>query len=160
MSDNAQTMEDLQTAVSMELAAVSQYLLHALTAEKWGLDKLATQMRAEMLEELGHAEEYARRIVFLGGEPQLKPAKVPQVAESLQKMFEADLVDEKDAIRFYAGAARIADGASDIGTRDLFERTALEEEGHMAWLSQQLSLLNRMGEPAFVAIQVTQGGGQ
>lgn len=160
MADNAQTMEDLQTAVSMELAAVSQYLLHSLTAETWGLDKLATQMRTEMLEELGHAEEYARRMVFLGGAPQLSPAKVPQAAATLQDMFAADLVDEKDAVLFYAGAARTADAASDIGTRDLFERTALEEEGHMAWLTQQLSLLERMGEPAFVALQVTQGGGQ
>lgn len=156
MADNKETLENLQKAVSMELAAVSQYLLHVLTVEKWGLDKLASTMRAEMLEELGHAEEYARRMVFLGGHPELKAAKVPTGAQSLKALFEADLVDEKDAIHFYTEAARAADGASDIGTRDLFERTALDEEGHMSWLDLQLSLLERMGEPAFTAMQVTQ----
>lgn len=156
MSDKGKTLENLQTAVSMELAAVNQYLLHILTTEDWGLDKLAQKMRAEMLEELGHAEEYARRMIFLGGVPDMKAAKVPTPAQSLQDMFEADLIDEKDAIKFYSQAAREAGEADDIGTRAIFERTALDEEGHMAWLDLQLSLLRRMGEPAFIAMQIDQ----
>lgn len=156
MSAKSKTLENLQTAVSMELAAVSQYLLHILTAEDWGLDKLADKMRSEMLEELGHAEEYARRMIFLGGVPDMVAAKVPAPAQTLQDMFKADLTDEEDAISFYARAARDADEADDIGTRMIFERTALDEEGHMAWLDLQLSLLRRMGEPAFVAMQITQ----
>jgi bacterioferritin len=156
MATNSQILENLQTAVSMELAAVNQYLLHILTVENWGLGKLATKMRAEMLEELGHAEEYARRMVFLGGHPEMKAAKVPSAAQALQGMFEIDLADEKDAIKFYSMAAHGADEAHDIGTRDLFERTALDEEGHMSWLELQLSLLQRMGEPAFIAMHVSQ----
>lgn len=91
MAQTTKTLENLQTAVSMELAAVNQYLLHILTVEDWGLDKLAAKMRAELLEELDHAEEYARRMVFLGGSPELKAAKVPGAAKSLKAMFEADL---------------------------------------------------------------------
>jgi bacterioferritin len=154
MTDNRKTLENLQTAVSMELAAANQYLLHILTTENWGLDKLAIRMRAEMLEELGHAEEYARRMIFLGGVPVMTAAKTPTSSQSLQEMFEADLVDEKEAITFYSTAAREADDAQDIGTRGLFERTALDEEGHMSWLELQLSLLQRMGEPAFIAMQI------
>lgn len=156
MTNVNNTLENLQTAVSMELAAVNQYLLHILTAESWGLDKLAVKMRSEMLEELGHAEAYSRRMVFLGGAPELKAAKVPHAAQSLKEMFKADLVDEKGSVEFYTTAARAADDARDIGTRDLFERTALDEEGHMSWLELQLSLLERMGEPAFIAMQVSQ----
>ncbi len=154
MGKKAKVLEDLQTAVAMELAAVNQYMLHALVAEDWGLDKLAAQMREEMNEELGHAEEYARRIVFLKGDPELKAAKTPHRAQALQDMFEADLRDEQDAIKFYTDAARTADEAGDIGTRELFERTALDEEGHIAWLELQLSLLKKMGEPAYYAMQV------
>ena len=154
MNASANVIENLQTALSMELAAVNQYLLHALVADDWGLDRLAAKMREEMQEELGHTERYARRIVFLKGDPVLKAAKTPHRAQALQDMFEADLRDEQDAIRFYTQAARTADEADDIGTRDLFERTALDEEGHMAWLDLQLSLLKRMGEPAYIAMQV------
>ncbi len=156
MSDNSQTLKSLQQAISMELAAVNQYMLHMLTVEDWGLDKLAAKMRAEMLEELTHAEEFARRLVFLGGTPELKAAKTPSRAQSLKTMFETDLVDEKDAISFYIKAARQAGETGDIGTRNLFERTALDEEGHMSWLELQLSLLQRMGDPAFTAMQIDQ----
>lgn len=135
----------------MELAAINQYLLHALVAEDWGLGKLADRMREEMAEERGHAEAFAGRIVFLKGTPELTPAKTPSRAQDLKAMFAADLADEKDAIRFYTDAARAADEAGDIGTRDLFERTALDEEGHMNWLELQLSLLEKMGEPTFMA---------
>ena len=154
MNAKAKVIENLQTALSMELAAVNQYLLHALVADDWGLDRLAAKMREEMQEELGHAEQYARRIVFLKGDPALKAAKTPHRAQALQDMFEADLRDEQDAIKFYTQAARTADEADDIGTRDLFERTALDEEGHMTWLDLQLSLLKRMGEPAYIAMQI------
>ena len=75
-------------------------------------------------------------------------------------MFEADLRDEQDAMKFYTQAARAADEAGDIGTRDLFERTALNEEDHMAWLKLQLSLLKRMGEPAFIAMQIDRSNGE
>jgi bacterioferritin len=156
MANTTETLGNLQKAVSMELAAVNQYLLHILTAENWGLDKLAAKMRSEMLEELGHAEAFSRRMIFLGGAPELKAAKIPQAAQSLKAMFEADLVDEKGSLDFYTTAASVADEARDIGTRDLFERTALDEEGHMSWLELQLSLLERMGEPAFIAMQVNQ----
>ena len=154
MSNNAEVIDKLQTAVAMELAAVNQYMLHAIVADDWGLDKLAARMREEMAEELEHAESFARRIVFLKGDPALKSAKVPSRAQALEDLFEADLRDEKEAIKFYVQAARVADETGDIGSRELFERIALEEEGHMTWLEQQLSLLNRMGEPAFIAMQI------
>lgn len=49
------------------------------------------------------------------------------------------------------GAARTALEHDDIGTRRLFEEIVMDEEGHYSWLELQLSLLERMGEPAFIA---------
>lgn len=154
MSAKAKVIKDLQSALSMELTAVNQYLLHALVCEDWGLTRLAAKMREEMAEELGHVEAYAQRIIFLKGDPELTPAKAPHRAQALEDMFEADLRDEQEAIKFYTQAARTADEAGDIGTRDIFERTVIDEEGHMAWLEQQLALLRRMGEATFLAMQI------
>ena len=39
----------------------------------------------------------------------------------------------------------------DIGSRTLFERIALEEESHMAWLDLQLNLIKRLGEQVYAA---------
>lgn len=149
------TIENLQSALSMELAAVHQYMLHAHVLEDWGLDRMAQKMRGEMQEELGHAQEYMRRIMFLGGDPQVKAAKVPQRAQTLADMFQVDLDDEEEAIRFYTRAAAVAAKAGDIGSRMLFERIVIDEEGHKAWLELQLNLINRIGEQAYVAKHMT-----
>ena len=145
------SISNLQTGLSMELTAMHQYQLHAGALDDWGLSLLASKMREEMQEELGHSEEYMTRILFLKGEPQLKMAKTPIRATSLKEMFESDLADEKEAIAFYTQASIQATEDRDIGTRTLFERIALDEELHMGWLELQLDLLQRMGEPSFIS---------
>lgn len=151
MITNTKSIENLQKAVAMELSAIHQYQLHAHVLDNRGLDRLAAKMREEMQEELGHADTFIDRILFLKGEPELVPEKPPRRAESLKAMFEADLSDEKAAIDFYSEAAAIATAENDVGTRAIFERITLDEEGHMAWLELQLDLLERMGEPTYIA---------
>lgn len=145
------TLENLQKALSMELTAAHQYQLHASVLADWGIDMLSAKMREEMQEELGHSDAYMERIMFLKGQPQLTMANPPQMAVSLEQMFKADLEDEKHAIAFYTQAAQQANAEGDIGTRTLFEKIVLDEEGHMSWLELQLDLLARMGEPAYIA---------
>ncbi len=155
MKLNAKIHEDLQRALSMELAAVNQYLLHAVVAEDWGLDTLAAKMREELQEELAHAKAFASRILFLKGDPKPQAAKIPQRAQNLETMFEDDLRDEKEAVLFYTQAAKRAMEVDDIGTYNLFAKNALDEEGHMDWLETQLSLLNQLGEATYISLQIS-----
>lgn len=155
MKNSAESIDNLQKALAMEMTAIQQYLLHAHVLDDWGLDVLATQMRQEMTEELGHAGRFIDRILFLGGDPVVKPSKAPKRSQSLEEMFKADLDEEKGAIEFYTEAAKAADDDRDIGTRMLFEGIALDEEGHMDWLTRQLGLLERMGVPTYTAQQMS-----
>ncbi len=157
MDENKESLSNLQTALSMELSAVTQYLLHAHVLDDWGLDRLADKMREEMHEELDHAGRFIDRMLYLGGEPVMEPQKNPRPAKDLKEMFEADRKDEKDSIAFYTKAARSAFDGDDIGSRALFEEILLDEEGHWDWLDQQLRLLDRMGEPAFTAKYMSAG---
>lgn len=159
MSTDAKTVENLNTALQMEMSASHQYQLHAHVLDDWGLTKLADQMREEMQEELGHSDRFIERIMFLKGDPQIAFAKKPQRAASLVEMFEADLADEEEAIAFYTKAAIAAREAEDIGSRVLFEQIAMEEEGHKEWLELQLNLLERLGEQNFASkyVSVTRG---
>ena len=157
-TNRATSIENLQRALGMELAAANQYLLHAHIMDDWGLDLLAAKMREEVQEELAHASAFIERILFLGGKPNLTPEKTPEQAESLEQMFKADLEDEKAAIVFYSEAAQTAMDDGDIGTRLAFEQAAVDEEGHMGWLDLQLNLLKRMGEPAYTAKHMSDGG--
>lgn len=154
---NHQTIENLQKALQMEMTAAHQYQLHAHVLNDWGLDVLAAKMREEMAEELGHSDEYIERILFLGGTPDLQLQKPPVKAEDLVGMFELDLADESEAIEFYTKASQQANEVGDIGTRTLFEKIVLDEEGHKSWLELQISLIARIGEAAYSAKYVTPG---
>ncbi|WP_425399297.1 bacterioferritin [Aeoliella sp.] len=151
MPTNPEVLADLQKALSMELTAAHQYQLHGSVLSDWGIDRLAAQMGEEMTEELGHSKTFLDRILFLKGTPEMTLDKTPVVAKSLAEMFQLDLDDEKEAICFYTGAAKKAYEAGDIGSRSIFEQIVLDEEGHMSWLELQLDLLERMGEPAYIA---------
>ncbi len=150
MSNDA-TLKNLNKALQMELTAAHQYQLHAHVLQDWGLEKLATQMREEMSEELGHSDQFLERILFLKGDPKLEMAKKPHRAKNLIDMFKADLADEEGAIAFYTKAAKQADEVGDIGSRKLFEQIAMDEEGHKGWLELQLDLIERLGEPVYSA---------
>ena len=71
MTNQPRSIENLQKALSMELTATHQYLLHAHVLDDWGLETLAGKMREEMQEELGHAGKFIDRILFLDGDPKV-----------------------------------------------------------------------------------------
>ena len=148
---NAKIIEYLQRAVRMEMTAAHQYQLHAHTLDDWGLTKLADQMREEMAEELGHSDLFIQRLMFLKATPELGFDKAPIAADTLPAMFEGDLKDEGEAISYYTQAAMHAAEIGDIGTRTLFERIVLDEEGHKGWLELQLDLIERLGEKTYSA---------
>ncbi|WP_068118041.1 bacterioferritin [Tropicimonas marinistellae] len=154
---NDQTIQNLQTALEMEMTAAHQYQLHAQVLDDWGLNLLAAKMREEMQEEIGHSDLFMERIIYLGGTPELRFQKQPKRAETLQEMFEMDAADEQEAIEVYTKGAQQAGEVGDIGSRVLFEKIVLDEEGHKGWLDLQLSLLARLGERAFSAKWIALG---
>lgn len=155
MKGNKEVLEHLQTALTMELTAVRQYMLHSHVLADWGLQKLADKMKAEMQEELGHADRFIERIIFLEGEPELAADKGVVRAQTLKDMFEADLRDEYEAREFYTKASNAAHEAGDIGSRDLFAEIVHDEEGHIDWLEGQIDLLDRLGEVGFMQMYVS-----
>lgn len=154
MSDT-RILDNLQKAMQMEMTAAHQYQLHAHVLDDWGLDRLADKMREEMDEELGHSSQFIERILFLEGTPEIGFYKKPVKSDSLLEMFKADLADEEEAIKFYTEAAKAAYDESDIGTRTLFEKLVLDEEGHKEWLELQINLIGRLGEAVYSAKHVS-----
>ena len=148
---NAKTQANLQKAIEMELGAVHQCQLHSHVLEDWGLSGLAREMQGEVAEEMGHSDRFIERLIFIGGTPVLTMKQELKPAPDLKTLFSRDLADEKEAIRFYSAAAKQADAEDDIGSRKLFEEIVMDEEGHMAWLELQLSLIERMGEALYIS---------
>lgn len=154
MKADDKVMQHLTGAVAMELTAINQYMLHAQLLDHWGFRKLSAKMREEMAEEQGHAERLMQRILFLDGVPDTGKLNKVDTAKSVKSMFEKDLKDERDAVRAYKAAARDAETQSDYVTRDLFISLITDEEGHIDWISEQLGLMERLGEAAYLQLQI------
>lgn len=153
MKGDKTVLGHLQKALTMELTAVNQYLLHAHVLEDWGLDRLGAKMRSEMHEEQGHADRLMERLIFLEGTPDVGKLDSIVRGNSLRGILEANLRDELEARTYYTKAAEACADKADLGSRDLFRALIHDEEGHIDFLETQLNLIDMMGEQSYVQLQ-------
>lgn len=88
MKGHTEVVDYLKHLLKGELAARDQYFIHSRLYEDWGFSKLYERINHEMEEETQHADALLRRILFLGGDPDMRPhASEPgkTVEEMLQK---------------------------------------------------------------------------
>src|SRR5665213_1776896 len=83
MLRDPKVIEHLNTQLTNELTAINQYFLHARTLQHWGVTKLGKQEYAESLEEMKHADELIKRILFLDGLPNVQRLNPIRVGEDL-----------------------------------------------------------------------------
>ena len=151
MRGDARVIEFLNEQLWAELTAINQYFLHAKMQANFGWVKLAAHTRAESIEEMTHAEVLTDRILFLEGLPNFQRLFPLRIGQTPQQMFEADLAVEVEAIDRLRRGAEYMRSVSDITSAKLFETILADEETHVDYLETQLALLEKLGEPLFIA---------
>lgn len=154
MKGDPKVIEWLNQSLKGELTAINQYFLHSRLFEDWGLDKLAKKSYEESIEEMQHADKLIKRILFLGGLPNLQDLDRLRIGESPKEALECDLSLELDAIPMYRDAVEYAEQVRDYVSRDLFRTILEDEEGHVDWLETQLELIDRLGEKNYFQTQM------
>jgi bacterioferritin len=126
----------LNEALATELVCVLRYKRHYYMAEGLDSGPVAAEFNQHALEEQGHADQIAARIVQLQGEPDFNPATL--VARShaeyapgtdLLDMVKEDLVAERVAIASYGEIISWL-GTHDTTTRRMLEDILAVEEEH------------------------------
>ncbi|MCT8971916.1 bacterioferritin [Microbaculum marinisediminis] len=145
MKGDAKVIEYLNKGLRSELTAVSQYWLHYRLLEDWGFLDLAKKWREESIEEMGHADKFIARIIFLEGFPNLQELNPLRIGENVQEILEVDLAGEYEARTLYLEAAKYCDSVNDRVSKNLFEELATDEEGHIDFLETQLDLIEKVG---------------
>jgi bacterioferritin len=153
---DAKVIEFLNEQLTAELTAINQYFLHAKMQENWGFSKLAAYTRHESIDEMRHAEILTDRILFLEGLPNYQRLFTLNIGTNLAEMFAADMEIEVAAVtRLRAGIEHMR-SVSDHTSARLFEEILADEEHHIDYLETQIELLQRLGEPLYIAQLVAQ----
>jgi len=149
-----QVIEILNEVLTNELTAVNQYFLHSRMQKNWGFHKLGDVTYAESIDEMKHADQLIERILFLEGHPNVQRLDPVRIGESVPEQFTADLAVEVHACDALRRGIVVCQDKADTVTRLLLESILASEEEHMDYLETQLSLLQSLGEPQYLAQQL------
>jgi bacterioferritin len=150
MKGDAKVIEHLNRALYNELTAINQYFLHAKMFKNWGLKELAEHEWKESIDEMKHADKLIERILFLDGLPNLQALGKILIGQTPLEALQCDLRLEQAAVPDLKAAIAHCESCTDYISRELFEAILESEEEHIDWLETQLSLIERLGEPAYL----------
>ena len=145
MKGNAEVVDYLNFLLRGELAARDQYFLHSRRYEDLGLHELYARINHEMEEETGHADAILRRILFLEGDPDMRPNAI-EPGRTVEEMLRKDLDLEYSVRENLAKGIALAEKHSDYVTREILVKQQVDtEEDHTYWLEKQLRLIEMVG---------------
>ncbi|MBT2509915.1 bacterioferritin [Streptomyces sp. ISL-98] len=159
MQDDPEVLEFLNEQLTAELTAINQYFLHHKMQESFGWTKLAAYTRHESFEEMKHAEVLTDRILLIGGLPNYQRLFHVRVGQTVIEMFQADREVEVEAIDRLKRGIEVMRSKGDITSANLFESILADEEHHIDYLDTQLELIEKLGEPLYLAQVVEQPEG-
>ncbi len=141
------SIELLNKAIAEELSAIHQYMYFHFILDDLGYDLLASIFKKTAIDEMLHTEMFAERILFLGGEIEMKSSSEVKHIRDPKAMLEWAMKSEEDAMDMYNDFAILASNeAKDSGTKQLFEKIIMDEERHFETFETEYENLNKFGD--------------
>lgn len=130
-------IENLNHALSFELAAVIQYSQHSYLVTGQEREIFKGWFRDQAEEAQDHAESLGDKIVALGGVPTVEPATIRQ-SVAVSEMLKQDLELEREAIGVYMAAWASCD-ENDLPQKFWLEGRISDEQMHIEELEKLTS---------------------
>ena len=145
MQGHPDVVDYLNFLLRGELAARDQYFIHSRRYEDLGLHALYQRINHEMEEEAQHADALVRRILFLQGDPDMRPEAF-ESGRTVEEMLQRDLDLEYRVRGHLAKGVALCEQHGDYVTREILVTQMKDtEEDHTHWLEQQLRLIRLLG---------------
>ena len=150
--EREKSVQQLNQAVADELQAVHQYMYFHFHLDDLGLKPLAALFKRTAIQEMGHAERLAERILFLKGDVEMVPAGPVEKILEPEAMLGKGMAMEKESAEFYNRAALTCSAGADSASKQVFEELVQDEEGHFNQFEKQRDNIKRFG-PNYLALQ-------
>ena len=150
------SIELLNKAVADELSAVHQYMYCHFHCEDQGFELLSGLFFRTAIQEMGHIERCAERILFLRGEVEMVAAVPVQKIHDVKKMLELARKMEEESARDYNLWANECSANADSGSRKIFEALVDEEEIHYNQYDNEMVNIEKFGD-RYLALQSIEG---
>jgi bacterioferritin len=150
------SIELLNKAVADEMSAVHQYMYFHFHCEDQGYQPLSNLFLRTAIEEMGHVERCAERILFLRGEVEMVASSKVEKIHDVKSMLEKARAMEEESIRDYNKWANECAANADAGSKKVFEALVDEEERHFSQYDLEMDKVNKFGEQ-FLALQSMEG---
>lgn len=154
MKGDAKVIEMLNGVLTKELTAINQYFLHARMLQDWGMEKLGQLEYKASIDEMKHADELIKRILFLEGIPNVQKLDKVNIGTNVEEIIAADLAVENKAVPYLKECVEYAESVRDFVSRDLFSSILASEEEHVDWLETQKGLIERIGVERYIQSQI------
>ena len=146
------SIELLNKAAADELSAVHQYMYFHFHCEDQGYDLLADLFIKTAIEEMGHIERCAERILFLGGEVEMVASLEVQKIHDVREMLEMARKMEEESTKDYNVWANESSANADAATRKVFEGLVDDEERHFDQYDNEMANIDKFGDQ-YLALQ-------
>ena len=151
------SIELLNVAVADELQAVHQYMYFHFHLTDQGFNPLAALFKRTAIEEMGHVEALAERILFLKGDVKMVPAGPIETITDPDAMLVQAMAMESGSVDAYNKAAIECAAQQDAASKQIFEGLVGDEERHFDQYEKQHDNIKRFG-PNYLALQSFQAG--
>jgi bacterioferritin len=150
--EKSKSIELLNKAAAEELQSVHQYMYFHFHLADQGFGPLAQLFKRIAIEEMGHIELLAERVLFLKGDVELVAAGPVEKITEPEAMLAKGQAMEEHGIQAYNAAALACAANADSGSKQLFEQLLRDEEGHYDQFEKQRDNIKRFG-PSYLALQ-------
>ncbi len=154
--DKKKSIDLLNRAVGDELQAIHQYMYFHFHLDDQGFGPLASLFKRTAIEEMGHVELLAERILFLKGDVEMAVAGPVESITDPEEMVKKAADMEDQSARDYNAAALECSANADSKSKSIFEGLVADEERHFDQFDQQLDNIKRFG-PNYLALQSFSG---
>lgn len=157
MQGDSKVLEKLADLLAAELSAASTYFVHSKMRDNWGYPELAKRAYDDSIDEMRHAEKLIERIIYFDGMPNLQRLNRIRVGSGVTDQFQNELSLEKATIEALVSAIALCREVGDDGSRLIFEPMLADGEQSIDWLETQLDLIEKLGEPTYLAQHIRGG---